>query len=399
LDNSKKIKTLNMDDSKKIKILHLHTLPVISGSGINTFLTMKLSNNIFESSMACRPKGKLEDLVKQNNFKFFPIKNFSGPISIKNDILSLIEIIKLLKKEKFDIIHTHNSKAGFLGRLAGFIFNKLNKNNRIKIVHTVHGFAFHNKEPFFKRNLFLILEKIAAYWLDWEIFISQPLIDWAKSQNLIKKKYTKVYSGIDTNNFQKSNKVDIIKKQLGINKNDFVIGEVAKLWDGKGHFTIIDTVNSLKDKISNLKVLFIGEGYLEHKLKEKIKELNLENFFIFTDFVENVNDYTSVLDIAMLISDFEGMGRVILEAMLCDVPVIATNVGGIVDLVKDNETGLLVEPNNPNMLKEKILLIFNDFKLKYKLISNAKKILNEKFTAKKMVEDINKIYLKVLENG
>ncbi|HPG29363.1 MAG TPA: glycosyltransferase family 4 protein [bacterium] len=377
-----------MDYIRKIKVLHIHTLPVISGSGINTFLTMKLSENIFESSIACRPGGKLEELVKSNNFEFYPINNFRAPVNPARDIMALYELYKLLKTYNFDIIHTHNSKAGFIGRLAGRLAGN------VKIVHTVHGFAFHSKEKWHKRILFLLLEKLAANWVDRLIFISQPLMDWAKNEGLIKCAFKKIYSGIDVENFKPADaktKFEI-KQKLNVKETDFVIGEVAKLWEGKGHQTIIEAVKILKPKIPGLKVLFIGEGYLRAELENSVNKYGLQETVIFTGFIENVCDYNSILDISLLISDFEGMGRVILESMICGSPVIAAEVGGIVDIIKNYETGLLVEASNPKMLSEKIMELYCSPDLRKKLAANATKRLSAEFTAKEMASRINEIY-------
>lgn len=221
---------------KKKKVLHIHTLPIISGSGINTFLSMKLlDKEKYWTGLACAPGGKLEKLVKDNGFDFLPIPNLVNPVNPVKDLQALYSLYKIIKKGKYDIVHTHNSKAGFIGRLAAkFAGTK-------KIVHTVHGFSFHNKEGFFKRLLFLILEKTAVYFCTDMIFISQPLIDWGKKYGIYKKGKTyKIYSGIELNKFCANNiNRNELRKEFNIQDNDFVIGEVAKLWEGKGHLTIL----------------------------------------------------------------------------------------------------------------------------------------------------------------
>jgi glycosyltransferase involved in cell wall biosynthesis len=378
---------------KKISVLHIHTLPVVSGSGINTFLTMHLSDKSkFISSLACKPNGKLETLVKTNGYKFFSIQNFSGPVNPIKDLKTIFELLKLLKKNNFDIIHTHNSKAGFLGRLAGKI------NGKVKIIHTVHGFSFHEKEKWYKRYMFLFLEKLAASWADHLIFISSPLIEWAKKENLIKQNYSKIYSGIELDKFDTNKNKKELKQKFNISSNAFVVGEVAKLWDGKGHITILKAAKLLKNKITDLKILFVGEGNLRPILEKKIKEYDLENIVEITGFMNDVTEITSVMDIALLISDFEGMGRVILEAMACKIPVIGTKVGGIVDLIQNEKTGLLISPNNPKILADKILFLYNNPEIRQNLIKNAYKKINEKFTAKSMVKKINKIYLQEMDS-
>lgn len=378
--------------NNKIKVLHIHTLPVISGSGINTFLSMKyLNKSKYETALACAAGGKLETLIKENDFEFIPVKNLVNPINIIKDIKALIEIIKIIKTNNYDIIHTHNSKAGFIGRLAAKIAGTK------KIVHTVHGFSFHNKEGFIRRNLFLILEKIAVYFCTDMIFISQPLIDWGKQYNIYKKnRTTKIYSGIEIDRFDFNIINSKLRKEIGVSEKDFVIGEVAKLWEGKGHFTILKAAKILKKTIPNLKIVFIGEGYLENKLKNYVESNNMKDYVVFTGFRNDIEKIYKILDIALLISDFEGMGRVILEAYALKIPVIATNVGGIVELVKDNDCGFLIEPENYNYLVEKILKLYYSKELRMKFTENAYKLINEEFSAIKMAKDIEEVYEKEL---
>lgn len=374
----------------KKKVLHIHTLPIISGSGINTFLSMKfLDKNKYVVSLACAPKGKLENLVKESGFEFIPVNNLVNPVNPLKDIAALIELVKIIRKGKFDIIHTHNSKAGFIGRVAGRIAGAK------KIVHTVHGFAFHNREKFIWRNIFLLLEKIAVHFCDELIFISEPLINWGKKYNIYLPEHTyKIYSGIELSKFNISKKNDKLREEFNISKNDFVIGEVAKLWKGKGHFTILKSAILLKEKIKNLKVVFIGEGYLKSEIEKFIKKNKMDDYVILVGFRVDIENIIHILDISLLISSFEGMGRVVLESFASQIPVIATRVGGIIELITDSYNGFLIEPDDINGLVDRVQMLYYDKNLRERFIKNSFELITEKFSAEKMVKDIELVYEK-----
>ena len=151
-----------------------------------------LDKSKYHVELACAPNGRLIDVVRKNGM---PVRTFRYLVQQMHPIKDLITIVKLslfLKKNPFHIIHTHNSKAGFIGRLAGKI------SRTPIIVHTVHGFAFHDQETKWARRLILNIERLAARWCDIMIFISQPLIDWALRDHVVtgSKKIIKIYSGI-----------------------------------------------------------------------------------------------------------------------------------------------------------------------------------------------------------
>lgn len=142
-------------------ILHVHTLPVVSGSGINTFLSMRdIDRERFDPELACAPKGDLIGLVEKHGMRARLFSNFVQPVGPINDLLALIKLTRFLRTEPYQIIHTHNSKAGFVGRLAGRLAGVP------IIIHTVHGFSFHDREPLWRQFLFKNLERLAAPWVN-----------------------------------------------------------------------------------------------------------------------------------------------------------------------------------------------------------------------------------------
>lgn len=381
------------DSMKKIRVLHIHTLPVISGSGLNTFLTMsKMDLNRYAPELACAPGGRLVELVESKGFRVRPINNFVRPISLLRDISAFFELVSLIKKEKYDIVHTHNSKAGIIGRLAAKMAGVP------VIIHTVHGFAFHPYEKFWRRKIFVFLERLSSRWCDAMIAISDALIDWAIKEKICNKnKLFRIYSGIETDKF--SCKVDIkaIRAEFGIKDEESVVGEVAKLWRGKGQEVLINAVPEILKSIPNLKVMFVGEGELEKELKNIAENLNITDKIIFAGFRTDMPEVNSIMDIACLPSLWEGMGRSILEAMACGKPVVASKVGGIVDLVKDGINGILVPPGDSKELASAIIKLLKDKELRLMMGEQARKTIDERFSAKKMVSDIESVYAGLLK--
>lgn len=378
---------------RKIKVLHIHTLPVISGSGINTLLTMKgLNRNKYEVEFACAPGGSLIDKVKREGIRFQSIKHFRQKINLFNDCLALWELVRLMSQKKYDIVHTHNSKAGFIGRLAAKI-------SRVSIIiHTIHGFAFHEYERPPRRILFILLERFAARFSDRLITVSEPLKEWGLRLNIGKpNKYVTIYDGIEVEKFKVNVNIDEKKKELGIKPKEKIVGVVAKLWEGKGHETILEAAPQVIKEIPNVKFLFVGEGYLRNRLETRVRELGLSNRVIFAGFRTDIPEITATFNIALLVSLFEGMGRVLLEAMVLGKPVIATKVGGIVDVVKDGETGIVIPPEDVDALAKAIITLLKDKKVARRMGEAGKRRIDERFTAETMVEKINQVYEKLIE--
>lgn len=372
----------------KFKVLHIHTLPIISGSGINTLLIMVgLNKDRYELEFACAPGGPLIDEVVNQGIKFHPVRNFVQRISIWNDLMALWELICLMRQEKYDIVHTHNSKAGFIGRLAARIAGVP------IIVHTIHGFAFHEFEKPPRQILFILLEKFAARFADKLITVSEPLKQWGLRLGIGRKEqYITIYDGIEINKFILDINIGQKRQEFGIRAADFVVGVVSKLWEGKGHKCILQAAKSVIAKVPDVKIMFVGEGYLREELEALTRQLGLSDYVIFSGFRTDIPEITAIFDIAILASFFEGLGRVLLEAMVLGKPVIATRVGGIVDVVDDGETGILVPPNDSVALAKALIRLLLDDDLRKRMGEAGRAKIDAKFSAKTMVEQIRQVY-------
>lgn len=378
----------------KIRVLHIHTLPVVSGSGINTFLSMAgMDRSRYEVELACAPGGRLVDLVRDHGMKVRTISCLVQPLNPRKDLVALLGLVRFLKRNPFHVVHTHNSKAGFVGRLAARLASVP------VIVHTVHGFAFHGQEPLWRQVLFRNLERLASHWCDRMIFISQPLVDWALREHLVDRgKIVKIYSGIAVDKFQPVpvEEKHRIREKWGLGREDLVIGIVSKLWEGKGHLTLLEAFREVKKEIENTRLVIVGEGYLEERLRETARSLGLADSVLFTGFQMDVSEIIPAFDVAVLPSLFEGMGRVLLEAMAMEKPVVGSRVGGIPDLVKDGVNGLLITPGHAHELAETLKRILGDSALALTMGREGRKRITEEFSATSMVRSIEEVYRECL---
>lgn len=378
----------------KFKVLHIHTLPVVSGSGINTYLTMRgVDRRTYESELACAPGGRLIDLVQKNSLKVTTFEHMVQPLHPVKDMRTLLELVLFLKKNPYHLVHTHNSKGGFLGRLAAKLAGVP------AIVHTVHGFAFHDQEPPWRKSLFRNMERLAARWCDKMIFISRPLIEWALRERVVSGgKIVKIYSGIELDRFQPRSPEarKRIREKWGLGRDGPVIGIVSKLWEGKGHEVLIEAVGLIKRELENVRLVIVGEGYLLDRLVQRVEAVNMRESVLFTGFQMDVQEILSTFDVAVLPSFFEGMGRVLLEAMAMEKPVVASRVGGIPDLVAHGVNGLLVQPGDVQGLACALKKILLDKGLAEKMGKEGRKRIRDQFSSDVMVRSIEEVYKELL---
>jgi len=311
------------------------------------------------------------------------------------DYLGTVEILGLIKKEKPDILFLCSSKAGFLGSLAARLYKSA---LQPKVIYRIGGWAFNDPRPFWQKLLYKFIEKISARWKDViivnaECHRKQAIELGIKSRGEI----LTIYNGIDINNlvfFDKeqareklnyliSNSKFLISNQIPIS-NYQIIGTIANLYPAKGIEYLIEAANLLKDK--NIKFIVIGEGMERNKLEGLIKKHRLNNFFLIGA-IPDAYKHLKVFDLFVLPSVKEGFPWTILEAMLAEVPVIATKVGAVPEI----QPGILVEPRNAKELSDAIKKLLRSKNLREKLTKEAKETLELKFTLNKMVKEIKKL--------
>jgi glycosyltransferase involved in cell wall biosynthesis len=204
-----------------------------------------------------------------------------------------------------------------------------------------------------------------------------------------------VPSGIDFSPFEKLGGRDFLRKEFGFADDDFLVGIVAALEDHKGHRYLLEAAQILKERAPKVKIVIVGKGSLELDLDQQARALGVTDLVFFLGFRDDVPRILASLDLFVLSSHLEGLGTSIMDAMASRLPVVATQVGGIPEVVIHEETGLLVSPRNPAALAEAILKIYQDRDLARRLGERGYEVVHEKFSAEAMARRIIAVYEKL----
>lgn len=315
------------------------------------------------------------------------------PINPLKDLLALVEIRRFIKENNIDIVHTHSSKAGILGRLAA----RLAK-TRV-ILHTVHGWSFNDYQPWFLRWFFIALERFVARFTDRIIVVS----NFDKHRGLnnrigVDGRYELIRYGIDFDEFglRKKN----IRNEFKINSNDLVVGMIACFKPQKSPQDFVRLASLVSKTTLPLKFILVGDGVLRKKIEKLVCKFNLQKQVILTGWRKDIPEILSTLDIFVLTSLWEGLPICVLEAMASSKPVISTNTGGIEEVIAEGKSGFLASPGDLNKMAEKLVILLKDSNLRLRMGSDAKGSLDSDFNSAHMIMHSQNLYDRLmLEKG
>jgi glycosyltransferase involved in cell wall biosynthesis len=378
---------------EKLKVLYLITRLDKGGSAEDIFITaIGLDRRKYEVTLM---SGPVEDPgqdrkkeIEECGIRHIFIPELVRNIKLFKDLIAFLKIYRVLRKEKFDIVHTHTSKAGFLGRLAA-------KLARVPIIiYTPHGHVFFGYFSSLKTKIFILLEKLASPLADKIVAkTNREKEDYISYKITSERRLAIICSGIDLNRFKElsSDEKLKIKKELGIPENSLVVGTAGRLVPVKGPEFLIEASKIIVSKYPDTYFLFAGDGPLRQSLEKKACRMGVKKNIIFLGWRDDVSKIISIFDIFVLPSLNEGMGRVLVEAMALRKPIVASCVGGIPDLVAHGKNGFLVPPKNPMELAKHIQLLLEDRGEREKMGSAGQETIFN-FSKERMIEDTESLY-------
>jgi glycosyltransferase involved in cell wall biosynthesis len=389
-----------------IKVLHIITRLDMGGSAQNTLLSCKELSGKYEillvhglsheSGMSDLEKQIVEDVVEaaqKNGVKVIALPSLVRSIRPIKDFRALFSLIWLIMKEKPDIVHTHSSKGGILGRLAAKIAGVPH------IIHTPHGHVFYGHFGAFASKAFLWIEKVFSKFTDRVVALTDgEKNDYINLSVCSSEKLCKIHSGVDVKKFMHTNGNRVEKRRsLGLDQNEAVIGFVGWLLPIKGPDYLLKAMDDVWRWHPEASLVMVGKGDLDVDLRAEALKKNANGKVKFMGWREDIDEIMPLFDMLVLPSLNEGMGRVLVEAMAAGKPVVASRVGGIPDLVRHAETGYLVPPADEEALADGIKKLLDDPE-KAKQMGQRGKEYCHQFSLDAMVSKLDDLYSDLMQN-
>jgi glycosyltransferase involved in cell wall biosynthesis len=374
-----------------IRVLHLITRLDVGGSAENTLLSAtRLSGGDFQISLAYGPTNgppaALVEILSRSEVAALEIPHLIRAIRPLRDLRALHEIRAIIHTLRPHILHTHTSKAGFLGRLAA------RQEHVPHIVHTPHGHVFHGYFPPTITRAIIQLERLAARWTDRIL----TLTDAEAEQHLAlgvgrREQFVTIPSGVDLESVLAAVPRRVVPQGR-------IIGTVGRLTAIKGQEHLIRATPILLKRHPDVTVLLVGEGEQRESLQRLSDALGVSRAVHFTGHREDVASLIAGMDVFVLPSLNEGMGRVLVMAMALGKPIVASRTGGVPELLENGRAGVLVPPANPEAIAEAVGdLLDNPQKAKALIEAGSRRA--PRYSTRVMLDSLEKLYRELTVEG
>ncbi|MFK7758361.1 MAG: glycosyltransferase [Phycisphaerales bacterium] len=410
-----------------LTILHISTRLILGGSQENTVLSCEgqaeLGHDVHLTfGPIFGPEGSL--LERAEGFRTkddrpihcHEVPNLVREISPSADRRCLYELMELMERINPDVVHTHSSKAGVLGRIAAWKRFKSSTNGRPAVIHTIHGPPFmpieggalSRSKVAFKNWMYTVAERTAARSCHTIVSVADAMTDQFRERSIgTMNQYVTVRSGMEVEKFLKPLPDEdraSMRAQLGFSDDDFVIGTVARLAQHKGHDDILDGLCDDLRANPRWKLLWVGDGWWTDRLIDRVRELGFEDQLVHTGLVpqHRVGAMMRAMDVLLHPSYREGLPRTVPQALLCSVPVCASNTDGTPEICVDartdpnNATGLLFEPGDAHGLGDSIRWMYEHPHERRKLGVRGREICTDMFSTERMVSELERVYAAAL---
>lgn len=311
------------------------------------------------------------------------------------DVGGLCRLSRFLYECKYAVVHTHTSKGGFVGRCAASLA-------RVPaIVHTVHGFAFHEASSPLEVWSYASLERLAARWCDRIVTVSHFHRDWALRLGIgDMNKVVAIPNGIPESQATPRRPAPLVRSGLGLKQGDVMILATGRLAPQKGLEYLLEATSAVAGRFGGVvKVFLAGSGPLEESLRRQSRHLAIDDQVTFLGFRSDIADLLSASDIVVLPSLREGLSIALLEAMAAGKAIIATAIGSNREVLEHERNALLVPPGSAEALADAVLCLARDSNARTRLGTNARKRYLDSYTEERMLDAYSALYDELYERN
>lgn len=380
-----------------VKILRVITRLNIGGPAIHAILLSGSFNNkdgymdILVTGKESASEGSMANLARTTGVVPIVLPELGREISFSNDIKAFFKLFRIMRSEKPDIVHTHTAKAGTLGRLAAICAGVPIK------VHTFHGHVFDSYFSPWKARCFLVIEKILALFTDKVVTVSESVRNEIVNKLKVTddRKCVVIPLGFELEKFLKcEDKKGLFRKEMGFFGNTMLVGIVGRLVPIKNHTMFLDAAKKIAERYKDSDIVFVvvGDGELTGELKAYAGKIGVEKQVIFTGWRDDLPTVYADLDIVTLTSLNEGTPVSLIEAMAAKRAIVATDVGGVRDLLGEEETGLLVESGDAEGLARKIVYLLKNANKRTELGMRGRDSVARKYSKERLLGDMQALY-------
>ena len=310
------------------------------------------------------------------------------------DAIAARSLRRALKQFRPDVVHTHSAKGGLLGRSVAWGLNVP------AVIHTVHGAPFHDYQSTVARRFFIACERWAARRCHRLISVADAMMDLMVQAGVApREKFTTIYSGMEVEPFLEAGQGRaVVRKELGFEEDDVVIGKIARLFHLKGHDDLIESAAMVVRANPRVKFLLVGDGILRESLERRIAELRLTNHFRLVGLVPpaEVPGLIGAMDVLVHTSLREGLARALPQALITGIPAVSYDIDGAREVVIDDETGSLIPPRDIEALSAALIELAGDGDRRRRLGGQGRVRFTDQFRHTEMTRRIREVYQSVL---
>jgi glycosyltransferase involved in cell wall biosynthesis len=383
-----------------VRVAHIITRMIVGGAQENTLHTCDMLRKrpgwevLLVTGPPLGPEGELLSEVQRRGIPHVIVPQMRRDVNPWLDAVALWRLFRILRRWRPAIVQTHSSKAGILGRLAARAAGVP------IIIHTVEGLPFHRYAPAWTNRLFILAERVAAFVTDRTVCVAQAMVDQALAAGVRPRGgYCVIRSGMDVDAYLQADRHrEAERRALGFAPEDVVIGKVARLFPLKGHEFVLRAAPRLLARCPRARFLFVGDGVLRPELEALAAQLGIADRIVFAGLVppERIPALVAAMDVVVHTSLREGLARVLVQALLCEKPVVTYALDGAPEVILDGVTGRLVPPESVDALADAVVWAIEHPDEARRMAQEGKRRLADRFRIETMVDDTERLYRELL---